>query len=200
MTRSQRKSKHSKTSKQTTSSKAKRAKPKHAKATQAKKRVAASKGAKAVSKAKQKGPHRVYTDASNWGVGLVINNQWQHWKWPKNFATKKKQPSIQHKEALAVEAGLRVALKNTEKLPINIFCDNNSVVGAWKKGSAKEASLHKCIIRIKRLAANSGRKLKLQHIPGKQNPADKPSRGKRGAGRQGANWHKAVAPHLHLKA
>jgi hypothetical protein len=133
----------------------------------------------------------VFTDASDWGLAVVINDSWQRWRLKTDW--RQEGRDIGWAEATAVEIAVRVLIyhfhiRNTHLL---IRCDNIGVVDGWKKGASRNPAQNDTFIRIFENLLDNGCWLTLEYVPSKENPADSPSRGLNGYGMRGNDWRVA---------
>lgn len=82
----------------------------------------------------------VWTDASDWGLGVVINDTWQRWKLAPGWRTD--GCDIGWAEATAVEVAVRILTHHfvVRETHILIRCDNIGVIDGWRKGASKSVS------------------------------------------------------------
>ncbi|KAG8789291.1 hypothetical protein FRC15_010127 [Serendipita sp. 397] len=142
----------------------------------------------------------IYTDAcSDWGIGVVINNQWDRWKLADNWDLDGER-HIGWAEGIAVEVAVHV-LFSQFRIPrgthIRIWCDNKGFVDSWQRGASRNWDQNTIITRVLEEVLNQECYVTLEYTPGKDNPADAPSRGKEQPGMRRVAWgHRVVPDHL----
>jgi hypothetical protein len=130
----------------------------------------------------------VFTDASDNGIGVVINEEWDMWRLTGKWRDEGRD--IGWAEAVAVEFAVRILLRsfNAQGKHLRIRCDNMGVVEGWKKGSSRSVRQNEILLSILEMILEHDCWLSLEYIPSSQNPADNPSRGKAAQGRRAQEW------------
>ncbi|KAB5587927.1 polyprotein [Ceratobasidium theobromae] len=139
---------------------------------------------------------RIHTDASNYGVGIVINNEWSSWHLIEGW--KSKDRNIGWAEAIAVELAVEhITQQGIQNATIRIHCDNQGVVLAWKAGRSRNDAQNHTLSRIAARAASSNLWIDLVYINTHDNLADKPSRGIPPPNLSATPLALTAPPHLH---
>jgi len=124
---------------------------------------------------------RIFVDASNWGIGLIVNDRWFAWRFVSGWAT-------DGRDSLWAEmiAILLAKLYIASNLPaisaarlghILVHSDSLLAIDIFKAGRSSSTQLCAVVERTAKLSDPNGIQLRLEHISGKENPADVPSRG-----------------------
>jgi hypothetical protein len=116
-----------------------------------------------------------YSDASSGvGIGVVIGGRWRAWRLLPGWQSDKRD--IQWAEAIGVELLALYAFTQTD-LHLRLWCDNQSVIGGWKKGRSHNQPVNDVFKRL--LAHLHGLRCSahLAYVRSAVNPADNPSRG-----------------------
>ncbi|PAV17898.1 reverse transcriptase ribonuclease H [Pyrrhoderma noxium] len=120
-------------------------------------------------------PLLAFSDASNKGLGLVINNCWAAFSFSKTF--RQRNRDIAWAEAVAVEL-LLLALDyfplTTKRIILN--CDNTVVSEGWKIGRSRNRFVNDVFKRISKHLQPRHLQLQIQYVASQDNPADPPSR------------------------
>ena len=110
----------------------------------------------------------LYTDASgSKGFGAYFDGEWIRGDWLPS-----QQPphrSIQWQELFAIVAPTLTWHPRLRGKKICFNCDNEAIVNAWKKKSAKHPHLVALFRHLFLVAARSNFTIYLHHIPGKKN-------------------------------
>uniref|UniRef100_A0A0K3CCY1 Elongator complex protein 2 n=1 Tax=Rhodotorula toruloides TaxID=5286 RepID=A0A0K3CCY1_RHOTO len=120
----------------------------------------------------------LYTDASDSGVGVVVNGSQAFW--PLKPSWRDGNVNIDVPEAFAVELLVRMIVDANGALSnrlLQIYCDNETVVRSWRKNRCRNLHINACLLRIYRLLAMHDWRLELEYVPSEMNEADAVSRG-----------------------
>ena len=111
---------------------------------------------------------KLFTDASDVGLGCVYGKKWLFSGWREDWA-----PSLRHhinlRELFAVWAAVFTWGQDWEDREIVIFTDNQSVVDVWKTGTCTDALMMKVIRAIFFRAAKLNLNIILAHVAGVDN-------------------------------
>jgi hypothetical protein len=134
-------------------------------------------------------------DASRYGIGVVLDGKWLAWK----FVGYPKGPDGRVNsfwaELTAAEMGVRTLLAaNYGYLPVTLRSDNLPVVEALKARESKKFS--RIVQAISALCDEVGLHLRPDWVCSKENPADKPSRGKCPSRDQSISCRPPIPSHL----
>ena len=125
-------------------------------------------------------PLVIYSDASDTGIGVVIDNYAASFVMEKDWRTKY-GADIGGAEGWGVECALECALKlGAKDCRLRMWCDNQGFVGAFKKGWCADSTSNQVIRRINKLADAWGIFIELVWVATAENRADGPSRGEKG--------------------
>jgi hypothetical protein len=144
--------------------------------------------------------NKIYTDASSWGLAVVIDDKWNNWRWKDGFS-----PDTEWAEATAVEIAVKhlVTQPGAEGSHFTINCDNTLVVDRWTTGHgiSGKPQVDKVMLSILHSTVQHGCWLSLKWIPSNENLADGPSRSKTGPKplRSRLKWNSSVIPEETLK-
>jgi hypothetical protein len=126
-------------------------------------------------------------DAStSFGIGVVIGKYWGVWKWAPGFEVgPKKSFDIGWAEAVAVEMGLRLALRyglfkseiQNHSRTFLVRSDNSGVVGVLRKGRSRSRETNKILKHVYQLQARERIRLTPHFVPTESNISDSLSRG-----------------------
>lgn len=129
----------------------------------------------------------IYVDASQWGIGFVMDGMWSAWKFSDSLALSSNSFDISWAEMVAVEVGLwtvihwvTIMVQNEgEQLPleIDVRCDNAGVVKAIEKRQTGCLPQQDVLQRIFEVVRTFNVQLSIRWIASAQNLADDPSRG-----------------------
>lgn len=131
----------------------------------------------------------IYVDASQWGVGFVMDGSWVAWKFSDLLALSGGvQIDINWAEMLAVEVGLWTVVhwvyvklqKEGEcfnSVEVLVRCDNAGVVKAIERRHASFQPQQEILRRIIDMADEYDIELAVKWVPSMDNLADNPSRG-----------------------
>lgn len=127
---------------------------------------------------------KVFVDASGWGIGLIINEQWLAWRF-----TAPLHPSVpvdtagriimSWAELTALELGLLTLIAaGYRNARVVLHSDNSGVVDAVRAQKwVPHYGLDAGIKRIMGTCREAGLKVEVKWVSTKMNPADNPSRG-----------------------
>lgn len=137
----------------------------------------------------------MYVDASRKGLGMVVGDKWQRWTLngaseliPKSPVTN--EPNPNWLELLAVCTALQAVVEGGAHANRILLCsDNRTVVGLLTQVASVHPSLWGTVGNPPRLFVDllkrsgeicekHGLQIEAQWIPTRENPADRPSRGK----------------------
>jgi len=126
----------------------------------------------------------IYVDASAWGIGFVMDDQWLAWKFTDAVPLTGKSPDVSWTEMLAVEIGLWTTVhwatwqeRNANSISILVRSDNAGVVKAIEKQSANPLLQQQVLSRILDMVDEYDIQLSMKWISSMENLADNPSRG-----------------------
>jgi hypothetical protein len=121
-------------------------------------------------------PDIVHVDASDWGIGLVVNNRWRAWKLVDSW--KGEGRSIGWAEIVAVELAVGVFVRLRKRdVSILIWSDNAGVVGAFRAQCSRNPEQNASLRRTLLLTNDSNIHLRFLWVALAVNLADGPSRG-----------------------
>ena len=150
------------------------------------------------SKGEGKTGLQVYVDASNWGIGIVINKRWVAYP----FLPTTSIPHINWAELLAIEAGVVFLIASgyisqIRNGVLKVYSDSISAIMAFETERENRFIWAKDILeRLERLKKKQGLKLELEHVSTKVNLADGPSRGKTLSEMERLRAKVVLPPHL----
>jgi len=114
--------------------------------------------------------------SSSWGIGIIINNEWDFWKFKPGWA--KDGRNIGWAEIVAIELGLLFAVRcgytDTHFL---IRSDNQGVIYAIEGGKSRSSEQNTVLQRITLLLSRHKFWISSLYVPSADNLADLPSRG-----------------------
>ena len=108
---------------------------------------------------------KLYTDASNKGLGTVYGNHWMYAEWPDRYRVH----HINYKELFAVVACVFTWGIDWKNKQIIVFTDNFTIVQVWKSGSCKDKNMMHLIRALFMFTAKHNINVLFQHIPGYTN-------------------------------
>lgn len=109
----------------------------------------------------------LFTDASRLGYGGVYGGEWFAEPWPQ--ATRNWTNSMSWLEMIPILVACMLWGHYWRGLRIRMYCDNAGVVGAWKKGWAREPRLMSLMRQTLYVAACNGFTLQCCHLPSDNN-------------------------------
>ena len=111
---------------------------------------------------------KLYTDASgSKGFGAYFDGEWIRGDWLPSQQLPLR--SIQWQELFAIVAATMTWRSRLRGKKIRFNCDNEAIVRAWQKKSAKHPHLVALFRHLFLVAASANFTIFLQHIPGKEN-------------------------------
>lgn len=132
----------------------------------------------------------IYVDASQWGIGFVMDGLWFAWKFADSIITTHSRSQIDSNwaEMLAVEVGLLTVIHwvcgvirkeggDLKSLEILVRSDNTGVVKAIERRHTNHPLQQDILRRILDMAGEHDVELTMKWISSTDNLADKPSRG-----------------------
>ncbi|KAK4698553.1 hypothetical protein P7C70_g7719, partial [Phenoliferia sp. Uapishka_3] len=123
-------------------------------------------------------PTKIFTDASNYGIGVVAGPFAASFILDSDWRTKY-DAHIGPAEFWGVESGLEAALKlGAANCRLEIFCDNNGVVFSWRKGWSRNHLQNESIARVFELTMRFNILLTITYVNTTLNLADPLSREK----------------------
>jgi hypothetical protein len=125
-------------------------------------------------------PLKIFVDASEHGIGFILNDRWLAWTFTHNIPRgSNKKIIMSWAELIAVELGILTLLAGGYRdSQVLVKSDNRGVVAALTKKKWKpKYDLDIILARILRLCEEAPLELKAQWLWGKKNLADGPSRG-----------------------
>lgn len=126
----------------------------------------------------------VFVDASNLGIGLILESRWLAWKFNQSSPYIPRDTigriDTSWSELIAVELGVRTLIAaGFRSTTVRIRSDNTSVVNALERRTwGKIDRLTTVLMRITELCDGCELDLKAEWVVGGKNPADAPSRGR----------------------
>ncbi|KAK2467538.1 hypothetical protein APHAL10511_000393 [Amanita phalloides] len=134
----------------------------------------------------------IYVDASAWGVGFVMDEQWLAWKYADSVCLAAQSIDISWAEMLAVEVGLWTVIhwamlqeqKQGQHLAMSVLAhsDNAGVIKAIERQYSTHPAQQEVLQRILDLISEYDIQLTMKWISSVDNLADNPSRGVPGLG------------------
>jgi hypothetical protein len=122
----------------------------------------------------------IFVDASSsWGIGIIINNQFDCFRLSDNWNTADSGRDIGWAEFVALELATRALIHHLKlsNRHILIHSDNQGVIGAWNSRSSRSLSQNEVLSRILHCCVASELYISLEYVSTLANPADSPSRG-----------------------
>lgn len=114
--------------------------------------------------------------SSSWGVGIVLDNEWDSWKFSSGWDTDGR--NIGWAEIVAIELGLLFAIhKGYSDTHFIIKSDNQGVIHAIEGGKSRSPSQNLVLQRITSLLSHHRLWISSLYVPSLDNVADRPSRG-----------------------
>jgi len=126
---------------------------------------------------------KIFVDASAYGIGFIFNDRWLAWTFTPNHPNiplgRNKKIIISWGELIAVELGILTLLScGYRDVKVLVKSDSTEAVDALMKRKPKpNHGLDDIRTRIFDLCNEARLELEMDLIPGKENPADGPSRG-----------------------
>lgn len=120
---------------------------------------------------------RIHSDASSsFGIGVMFGELWSAWRLLQGW--KADGRNIGWAEAVGVELAIEWLIHSgAHDISIDIHCDNQGVVQAWKAGRSRSEAQNHVIMRAAARAATRNIWVRLEYINTSENLADRPSRG-----------------------
>ena len=130
-----------------------------------------------ISKPPDVSPIEFWVDASSsWGVGIVLDNEWDSWKFTPGWNTDGR--NIGWAEIVAIELGLLFAVhKGFSNTHFLIKSDNQGVIQAIEGGKSRSPAQNLVLQRITLLLSLHNCWISSLYVPSVNNLADLPSRG-----------------------
>lgn len=114
--------------------------------------------------------------SSSWGIGIVLNNEWDSWKLLPGWDTDGR--NIGWAEIVAIELGLLFAIQlGFSAVHFLIKSDNQGVIHAIEGGKSRSPSQNLVLQRITSLLSHHKLWMSSLYVPSLENVADRPSRG-----------------------
>lgn len=88
----------------------------------------------------------VFTDASDSGIGVVINGEWNMWCLTDKWRDEGRDTGWAESVAVEFAVGILLRCFDTQGKYIRIHCDNMGVVEGWKKGSSRSVWQNKVLL------------------------------------------------------
>ena len=122
-------------------------------------------------------PIEFWVDASSlWGIGIILNNEWDHWRLCPNWDRDGR--NIGWAEIVAIELGLLFAIhRGYTDIHILIKSDNQGVIHAIQGKKSRSPEQNLVLQRITSLLAQHKLWISSLYVPSLDNLADPPSRG-----------------------
>ncbi|OBZ78353.1 hypothetical protein A0H81_02799 [Grifola frondosa] len=119
----------------------------------------------------------IFVDAAtSWGAGLVINGYWMSWRFRDEWQLAERNNNVA--ETIAFELAIHYLIAHgTSDARVLIHCDSISVITAFNSGRSPNEEQARAVERIYGLRDVYHLDVQMQHVAGKKNPADAPSRG-----------------------
>jgi len=129
----------------------------------------------------------IWVDASSsWGIGLVIDKEWSHWKLRDGWDSFPGQ-HIGWAEMVAIEIGLLFVIqRGFHDIRLTFRSDNMGVIGGLTGGKSYGVEQNIVLQRIVSTMRSQNIFLDFVYVPSKDNLADPPSRGLPSPGRKRA--------------
>lgn len=113
----------------------------------------------------------VFTDASDLGWGIIVNNEILHGSWTEEEL----HSHINYRELLVIWKCLQ--LPHLQGQVLRIYCDNVTAIAYVRRfGGTRSLPLMQLAAKIWNLCLSTNTRLHLSYIPSAINPADAPSR------------------------
>ena len=114
--------------------------------------------------------------SSSWGIGIILNNEWDHWRLRPNWDRDGR--NIGWAEIVAIELGLLFAIhRGYTDIHFLIKSDNQGVIHAIQGGKLRSPEQNLVLQRITLLLAQYKLWISSLYVPSLDNLADPPSRG-----------------------
>jgi len=123
----------------------------------------------------------IAVDASkSWGIGVVIDNQWDAWCWKARWHFEGR--NIGWAEAIAVELVVCILFKRgLLDAVVLIYGDNQGVIGLFGRGHGRNLHVNLAIRHTDAIGASSNVLYKLKYVKSAMNRADPISHGELGS-------------------
>ena len=119
---------------------------------------------------------RLFTDASDIGLGCVYGNHWTYAQWPEQWAPSPEN-HINVRELFAVWAAVFTWADEWQDQEVVLFTDNQSIIDVWTSGTCSDARMMLIARALFFHLAERNANLVLSFIPGTRNiNADRLSR------------------------
>lgn len=121
---------------------------------------------------------QAFSDASSgFGIGITIGNKWRAWRLLPGW--KSDGRDIGWAEAVGFELlSMYVISSGDSGTHFKVYGDNKGVVEGWWKGRSRNRQTNIVFRRIHAFLGTRQCSIHTRYVPSKDNPADKPSRGK----------------------
>ena len=114
--------------------------------------------------------------SSSWGIGIILNNEWDHWRLRPNWDRDGR--NIGWAEIVAIELGLLFAIhRGYTDIHFLIKSNNQGVIHAIQGGKSRSPEQNLVLQRITSLLARYKLWISSLYVPSLDNLADPPSRG-----------------------
>jgi hypothetical protein len=112
---------------------------------------------------------KLYTDASDIGVGIYFNGHWVSEQWPEFIKNDLCKYNIDFRELFGIYAAAVTFAGGLSGKQVIIHTDNLPITYAWHKGTSTSPLIMSLTRAILMTAAMNEFSISLQHIPGERN-------------------------------